>query len=119
MRSARVGEQDRELLGDGAELLGVGAHAVDVGLVLAAPLPSGGFALDGDQVVAGEADFLAGDAGVRSVAVVLGPADDAELVGPAADRTVVVQGSRIGRRGEAEALGHPDGKRWCERDKPH
>lgn len=86
----------------------MGAHAVDVGLVLAAPLPSGGFALDGDQVVAGEADLLAGDTGVGSGAVMLGPADDAELVRPAADWAIVVQGGRIGRRGDAEALGHAE-----------
>lgn len=106
--SARVGEQGGELLGDGAELLGVGADAVDVVLVFAAALPGGGLALDGDQVVAGEADLFAGDAGMGPGAVMLGTADDAELVGPAADRAIVVQGSRIGCRGEAEALGHTD-----------
>lgn len=84
------------------------SDAVDVVLVLAAPFPGRGLAFDGDQVVAGEADLLAGDAGVGSGAVMLGTADDAVLVRPAADWAIVVQGSRIGRRGDAEALGHTD-----------
>ena len=82
---------------------------MDVVLVLAAPFPGGGLALEGDEVVVGEADLLAGDAGVGAAAVVRLAADDAELLGAAADRAVVVQHRGFGGGGDAEALGHSGG----------
>jgi hypothetical protein len=105
-RSAGIGEEDGDLLGQGAELLGVGAHAVDVVVVLAAPFPGGGLALDGGQVFACEADLFAGDAGVRAAAVVLLAADDAVIFRAAADGAVIVQRPGVGGWGDAETLGH-------------
>jgi hypothetical protein len=107
--SAGVGQEDGDLLCQGAKLLGVGPHAVDVLLVLSAPFPRGGLALESREVVAGESDLLARDAGVGAAAVVLRAADDAVVLGATAHRAIVVERRGFGRIGNAEALGH-DGR---------
>lgn len=66
------------------------ANAMDVEVILPASLPCRCLALDGDEIVASEANLFTRDAGVRAVRLMLGSANDAIVVRATADGAVIV-----------------------------